>query len=173
MLAPLAVRLLSDVAGVIARHVLDLRKDLPGGDAQLGPGLQHPAAGLAQGQVLLVGAADQRVEPRVVEYRPPLAQVVGVGSHALVVGVDPLLRHRRGGLTVVGPDLESVVDVLLERSASAECDCEDCQTSKLKPRRMATRRANDANRLRGRPPDGRGNLPQVHVLHATSYVETE
>lgn len=108
------------VALVIACCLLRLREEVADGDGLPGARLQHPAAGLAQRQVLEVCVADKRTQHRVVEDRPPPAQVVVLIPDAHVGGVDPVFRCWRRRPAVVGPDLEPVVNVFLEVSTSGQ-----------------------------------------------------
>ena len=87
--------MLAAYAPVVACRLLRLREEVADGDGLLGARLQHPAAGLAQRQVLEVCVADKRIEHRVVEDRPPPAQVVVLIPDAHVGGVDPVFRCRR------------------------------------------------------------------------------
>src|SRR4029077_3737490 len=64
------------VARIVACHVLRLREEGARGNGELGSRLEHPGTRLPQGQVLLVGGADQGVENRVLEDRVPRAEVV-------------------------------------------------------------------------------------------------
>ena len=92
-------------ARVVAVRILLLRKQIADRDPQLSPGGEHAKPRLAQREVLAISVADQAVENRIVEDPPPLAQVVRVGPHALVGGVDPGLgdRRLRGGSNSVRP----------------------------------------------------------------------
>ena len=61
------------VARVVTCRVLRLREEIARGDGELGSRLQHPGTGLPQGQILLVGGTDERVEKRILEDRVPCA----------------------------------------------------------------------------------------------------
>ena len=104
----------------VAVHFLCLREELADGDAHLGAGFQHAVTRLAQGQVLAVGGLDELVEGRVVEYRPPMAVVRLFAPHALVVGIDPVLRYGGWRPLEVRADLETVMDVFAQRGAAAQ-----------------------------------------------------
>ena len=89
--------------------------------AELGPGLEDAEAGVAQRQVLPIGRVDQRVEHRVFENGPPVAQVGLFGCaparrpQSIHCG-----RHRRRRPFEIGTHLEAVVDVLRHRSAAEQ-----------------------------------------------------
>src|SRR5207248_2966265 len=69
---------------------------------------------------------DQRVERDVVEYLPPILQVAGFDAR--VGRLDPLRGHRRGRTSIVGPDLEAVMNPLSRARANAPgVDEERCQ----------------------------------------------
>jgi len=101
------------------RRRLRLGEQVAAGDRQLRPRFQHAEPGLAERQVLLVRGPDQAVERRVVEDRPPPAQVVRRLPHAHVGGIDPVVRDRRRRAAVVGAHFEPVVNVFAEGSTAA------------------------------------------------------
>src|SRR5262249_51214171 len=108
----------------VAVHDLRLREKLADRNAQLGPSLEYPEAGLPQRQVLLIGGQDQVVEGLVVEDSPPITIVSLVAVNARVVGIYPMLGDRSGWPFVVGPDFEAIADILERRGATA---CEQRQ----------------------------------------------
>ena len=85
---------------------------VPTVNAVLGASLQHTEPRLAQRDILTIGLADKFIEHRILEDCPPLAEVVGLAADANVVSIDPVRRHLRRRLGVIGADLEPVVDVI-------------------------------------------------------------
>ena len=85
-----------------------LREQIADGDAELGAGFENAGAGDSQGKILGVGVFDERVERRVVEDGPPLAQAIFLAFNARIRVVDPALGDRRGGTRVVRADLEAI-----------------------------------------------------------------
>ena len=144
------------IARVIPGGSLRLRKQAPHRDASLGSGLQHPEAGLAQGQVLAVGTADQDVERRVVEDGPPMAQVVRGRPDTPIRGIDPVHRHGSGRPGVVRSDLESVVDVFLQGGTTTH----------------QHRQAHEAGAASQPGPRGSADRRSIHALASPQTTQT-
>src|SRR5262249_38751649 len=94
--------------------------------------------GLTQRQVLVVGARDQGVQHRILEHRPPFGQVIRFLANADVTAIDPVLGHWRRSTLLIAPDLEAVIDLLVEGSATANRQYDLPQCGQAKPRRQQT-----------------------------------
>ena len=122
-------------AGVVAEGLLPLGEQVPGGNRPQGTGFLDPQSGNSQGQVLLVGRSDERIENRVVENSPPGCVVDGRGVQGRGLRVDPLLGHRGCRPAVIRADLEPIGKVLASARASGKQRRQGCHDA----RRLAPR----------------------------------
>jgi hypothetical protein len=70
---------------------------------------------------LVIGLADQSVERRVVEYFPPLSEVVAPRLDSFIVGIDPFARNRRGRLVIIRTNFKTIADVFESGRATTGC----------------------------------------------------
>ena len=82
--------------GIGSSRLLRLREEVAGRDPLLRPGLQDARAHDSQSQVLIVSRANQGVERRILEHRPPILQVAFL--HVGISRLNPFLGHGAGGL---------------------------------------------------------------------------
>ncbi len=97
---------------VVAERLLRLGEQLAHGNAQLGASFKNAQASRPQGEVLLVGLLNERVEHRVVKRLPPGGIVGRPATDVRIFVVDPSVGHGRGGAAVVRANLEAVGDVI-------------------------------------------------------------
>ena len=154
-----------------AGGILRLGKDLAAGDAEDGPCLQDTKAGFAEGQVLPIRAENQAIEGGIAKDRPPATEVLAIGL--LDVGlVDPVLGHwGRWRAVVWGPNLEAVMDVIVQAGAAdRRPKGRDCQRQRDSPEWIRPEHAEAfpdaaargaASSSYGR--DGRHGLPHRHL----------
>src|SRR5262249_9635791 len=81
-------------------------------------------------EVLLPRLGDQPVEHRVLEHRPPLAEVDLGAREVRRLVVDPLLGGLRAGLLVVGTDFEAVAEPAAETACTESCQQTERQPGK-------------------------------------------
>jgi hypothetical protein len=72
---------------------------------------------------------NQTIQDRIIEDRPPLTDVVGFRTDSHIRGIDPMLGNEGRRPAIVGPDFESVVQILTEvrttRQANSKEYCAD------------------------------------------------
>ena len=59
----------------------------------------------------MIGAANQIVQQRIVEDRPPAGEIIAVGADTFVAGIDPIVGDRGTRRLVIGTDFAAIMKV--------------------------------------------------------------